>query len=144
MLRNLIFGSLLAPLGAALPFVVLFIAVGFVRAIAEADVYPLSAGLSQSLYAVVAAYVFGWIAALLVGAGNGIVWLLVFSPGPRLLLSIPVGALAALLAFGHMLFGAGGLGNWPTPAMYSALGAIGSFFSALIIGIHGFASKATA
>lgn len=106
MLRNLILGSLLASLGAALPVIVFFIAVGFVRAIAEADVYPLSAGIVQSLYAIIAAYFFGWIAALLVGTG--------------------------------------GLGSWPTLAMYSALGANGSLFSAMIIGIDAFASEATA
>jgi hypothetical protein len=134
MLRNLIFGSLLAPLGAALPLVVTFLGVGMGRGL-TGDSYAMTAGLGQSFYVIVGAYFFGWIAALLVGAGNGLAWLLVSKTVYRILLSIPVGCVAALLTFGHMLFGVGGLTALPALAMFCALGALGSLFSAVLIAI---------
>jgi hypothetical protein len=134
MFRNLIFGSFLVPLGAALPLLVLFLGAGMLGSIFAASIMPLSMAFGQSFYILFGAYFFGWPAALLIGGGNGVLWLFVKHPYRRLLLALPVGFIGALAALSPMLF----FSVRPLEAIWAwlgfgALGAIGSIFSALVI-----------
>ena len=134
MFRNLIFGSLLAPLGAALPVVGLFLVAGLLGAIFSGNAYALTAGIGQSFYALYGAYFFGWPAALVIGGGNGVVWLLVKRPFKRLLLSPAVGFAATTMTFGSMLVTTSRpLDALPALLGFGVLGAIASLFSAVVI-----------
>ena len=104
MFRNLIAAALLAPFAAALPIIALLIGAGLLGAIFSANPGAIGVGIGQSFYVLFGAYFFGWPTALLIGAGNGIVWLLVKHPYKRLLFSPAVGFAAAMVALGFMLF----------------------------------------
>jgi hypothetical protein len=137
MFRNLLLGSLLAPLGAALPLVVVVLVLGLVGSVLTLSPLAFMMAVGQSFYALFGAYFFGWIAALLIGAGNGVVWLLTTRLSTRVLLALPVGLLAVLCSFGAILFGTSGLGAWPTLALFCVQGMIGSAFSAGVIASAG-------
>ncbi len=134
MFRNLIFGSFLVPLGAALPILVLFLGGGILSSIFTANATPLSMAFGQSFYILFGAYFFGWPVALLTGGGNGVTWLFVKHPYKRLLLSPLVGFAGGLIALSPMLF----VSVRPLEAVwpwlgFGLLGAIGSIFSAFVI-----------
>jgi len=135
MFRNLIVGATLGPLGALLPIAVLALAVAIIAAPFSGNpLLILTTVLVQLGYGLFAVYWFGWLAALLIGLGNGIVWRFTRSIPHRLVLSPAVGIAATAIAFGGMLFG-GGLSALPSFILFCVGGVFAAVFSAFLVAL---------
>lgn len=135
MFRNLIVGAFFGPLGALLPIAVLALAVAIISAPFSGNpILVLTTVLVQLGYGLFAVYWFGWIAALLIGLGNGIVWRFTRSIPRRLVLSPAVGVAAIALSFGWMLL-SGGLSALPSFALFCLGGICAAIFSAFLVAL---------
>lgn len=132
MFRNLIVGVVFGPLGALLPIAALALAIALVAAPFSGNpLLTISTVVVQLGYGLFAVYFFGWVAALLIGLGNGIVWRLTRSIPRRILLSPVVGVAAIALCFGWMLMG--GLSALPSFALFCFAGICAAAFSAFLV-----------
>lgn len=135
MVRNLIVGTILGPLGALLPLAVLALLVALIAAPFSGNpVLVLTTVVVQLGYGLFAVYWFGWLAALLIGVGNGLVWRFTKSIPHRLVLSPAVGIAATAIAFGNMLFG-DGLSALPTFLLFVVGGIFAAVFSAFLVAV---------